>query len=104
MGNFNTVQNKACRFFMAVQKTASNIATRGEMDWISIYNCQNWKWLDCGADYVICLRPGRLNMFINGLMTQNRMKNWEYFILKIYSMNDLDFLNVIQPITRFTPA
>ena len=30
----NTVQNKACRFFIGVQKTASNIAKRGDMGWM----------------------------------------------------------------------
>ena len=35
-----TGQNKACRFFLGVQKTVSNIATRGDMGWISIYTCQ----------------------------------------------------------------
>ena len=33
----NTVQNKACSFFPRSAKTDSNIATRGEMGWISIY-------------------------------------------------------------------
>ena len=35
-------------------------------------------------------------------LAQNQLKNWEYFVLKMYRLNDLDFLNAIQP--RFTPA
>ena len=35
-------------------------------------------------------------------LAQNRIKNWEYFVFKMYRLNDLDFLNVMQP--RFTPA
>ena len=34
----NTVQNKF--FFLEVQTTASNIATRGKTGWISSYSCQ----------------------------------------------------------------
>ena len=30
------------------------------------------------------------------------MKKWEYFVLKMYRLNDLDFPDVIQP--RFIPA
>ena len=40
-------------------------------------------------------------MYFNDL-AQHRMKNWEYFFLKMYRLKNLDFLNVIQP--RFTPA
>ena len=35
-------------------------------------------------------------------LAQNRMKNWEYFVLKMYKLNDLDFPHVIQP--RFSLA
>ena len=35
----NTVQNKACRFFLGVQKTVSNIARRGEI----FRPVRNWK-------------------------------------------------------------
>lgn len=32
----NTVKNKACRFLLGVQKTAPNLATRGDLGWTSV--------------------------------------------------------------------
>ena len=100
----NTVQNKACRFFLGVQKTASNIATRGEMGWISIYTCQKLEVIRLWCR--LCNLPAtRLTKHVfqwSFDLAQNRMKKWDYFVLKMYRLNDPDFLNVIQP--RFTPA
>ena len=31
----NTVQNKACRYFLVLGKNASNIVSQGDMDWSS---------------------------------------------------------------------
>lgn len=36
----NTVQNKACKFFLSVGKNTSNLASRGDMGWISCLNKQ----------------------------------------------------------------
>lgn len=36
-GKINTVQNKACRYFLGVGKNAANVATQGDMGWTSCY-------------------------------------------------------------------
>ena len=36
-GKINTVQNKACRFFLGVGKNAANLATRGDMGWTDCF-------------------------------------------------------------------
>ena len=48
----NTGQNKACRFF--VQKTASNITTRSEMGWISIYTGQKLEVIRLWCRLCLC--------------------------------------------------
>ena len=74
------------------------------MGWISIYTCQKLEVIRLWCR--LCNLPApRLTKHVfqwSFDLAQNRMKNWEYFVLKMYRLNDLDFLNVIQP--RFTPA
>ena len=52
----------------------------------------------------MCLRPGWPKHVFQWFfdLAQNRIKNWEYFVLKIYRLNDLEFLKVTRP--RFIPA
>ena len=35
-------------------------------------------------------------------LAQNQMKNWKYFVPKIYRLNEFDFRNIIQPL--FSPT
>ena len=74
------------------------------MGWISIYTCQKLEVIRLWCR--LCNLPAtRLTKHVfqwSFDLAQNRMKNWEYFVLEMYRLNDLDFLNVIQP--RFTPA
>ena len=69
------------------------------MGWISIYTYQKLEVIRLWCR--LCNLPAtRLTKYVfqwSFDLAQNRMKNWEYFVLKMYRLNDLDFLNVIQP-------
>ena len=71
------------------------------MGWIYIYTCQKLEVIRLWCR--LCNLPAtRLTKHVfqwSFDLVQNRMKNWEYFFLEMYMLNDLDG---IQP--RFTPA
>ena len=62
----NTVQNKAIRFFMAVGKHTSNIASRGDMGWISCFSKQRRA----------CIRPMCRVLRINDERLLSRVIRW----------------------------
>ena len=36
----NAIQNRACKYFLGLPKTASNLAARGDMGWLSVKSRQ----------------------------------------------------------------
>ena len=94
----SSVQNKAARYLLGVQKTCSNIAVMGELGWGS-WNIKQYTevvrmWLRLSN-----MDPSRLT---SKVFKHNctkaiicRMKNWEKSIMDIFELHDLSFLNEI---------
>ena len=91
----NTVQNKACRFFLRVQKTASNIATRGDLGWSSLLCKQHLEvirlWLRLKIMDVSRLTAKVFKYNCTQAITF-RKRNWEYNVVKLFKSKDLEFL------------
>ena len=76
-GCANTIQNRACRFFLGVGKNTSNIATRGEMGWMQQIHRQYMEVLR-----LYCRLQSMPRDRINGLIHQyclnsRAMNTWE---------------------------
>ena len=91
----NTVQNKASRFILGMNRTCSNVASRGDLGWASLVCKQQLEvirlWLRLSN-----VDPSRL---LSRIYKYNRtraitckLKNWEYNIIDMLKSIDMQFL------------
>ena len=94
----STIQNKAARFILGVQKTCSNIAVRGELGWTS------WKTKQSIEVVRTWLRSSNMDStrLTNKVFKYNcmkaikcRLKNLEKGIMELFENHDLSFVNNI---------
>ena len=86
----NTVQNKACRYFLGLGKNAANIASQGDMGWTScnmkqkIESCRLYFKIQCTDD----------NRLVKKVFRWSSMhgKSWESRFKNFLSKNDLQDL------------
>ena len=89
----NVIQNKACRLFLGVGPYTSNVATRGEMGWMSCHFKQLieisrlWCRLKKHNNNRICKQ---LFDWSNSL-AHNRKKTWEKHVTNFYLKYELNF-------------
>ena len=87
----NTVQNKACRFFMCVPAQSPNAGTQGEMGWLSMLSKSKLEVarLWCRLKN---MEVGRLTKHIftwSSNMANNRCRNWVYSTRAMFEQLDL---------------
>lgn len=89
----NTVQNKACRYFLGVGKNAANIATRGDMGWTGCFVKQK---LECCRLYckLTNITESRL---VKTVFTWSKShgKCWEKRFLKF--VHEIGLSNLFEP-------
>ena len=91
----NTVQNKACRFLLGVQKTAANLATRGDLGWTSLLCKQRlevvrlWTRLKIMHDTRLTAKVFKYN-YRQAVVF--RKKNWEFKVQNMFNGINLGFL------------
>ena len=77
----NTVQNKACRYFLGLGKTAANIASQGDMGWTScnmkqkIESCRLYFKIQCTDDNRLVKKVFRWSS-THGKSWESRFKNF----------------------------
>ena len=86
-GRINTVQNKACRYFLGVGKNAANLATRGDMGWSDCFVKQK---IEC------CRLYGKLintsdDRIVKSIFkwSKSHGKCWEKRFIRFAQENDL---------------
>ena len=89
----NTVQNKACRYFLGLGKNAANIASQGDMGWTScnmkqkIESCRLYFKIQCTDDNRLVKKVFR--------WSSTHGKSWESRFKNFLSKNDLQDLLII---------
>ncbi len=81
----NSVQNRACRFFLGVPKTASTLACRGDMGWLSVHAKQKREMIRywCRLNVMDQSRlTYRIFKWSNSVSLSN-IKTWEYNVKKL---------------------
>ena len=88
----NTVQNKACRYFLGLGKNASNLASQGDMGWSS---CAHKQKIEACRLYLKIVRTPE-NRLVNKISkwSSTHGKSWERRLLSYMSENNLEtYLN-----------
>ena len=86
----NVIQNKACRLFLGVGPHTSNVATRGEMGWMS---CHFKQLLEVSRLW--CRLNGHRNRLCNQLfkwsysLSKKRIKTWEMHVTNFFVKYEL---------------
>ncbi len=94
----NMIQNRACKFFLGVAKTASNVASHGDMGWLAVFAKQKIEIvrLWCRLQTMDTSRiTYKVFKWSNSLSLGN-VKTWEYHVkqfLKDANMLDHPFMN-----------
>ena len=91
----NTVQNKAARFILGVNKTAPNLATRGDLGWISWWCKQKIEvvrlWLRLKN-----MDPTRITAkifkYCSNKAINCKIKNWESTVIALLRSHEMSFL------------
>ncbi len=97
----NTVQNKACRFFLGVLRNASNVATRGDMGWGSVFGKQKIEVLRLWCR----LKNTDDNRLVKKIfkwsyrLAENRKKSWEYYVIRMNRVMETENLNNTEPVS-----
>ena len=84
----NTVQNKACRYFLGLGKNASNLASQGDMGWSS---CAHKQKIEACRLYLKIVRTPE-NRLVNKIFkwSSTHGKSWERRLLSYMSENNLE--------------
>ena len=84
----NTVQNKACRYFLGLGKNASNLASQGDMGWSS---CAHKQKIEACRLYLKIVRTPE-NRLVNKIFKWSSTygKSWERRLLAYMSENNLE--------------
>ena len=106
----NTIQNKACKFFLGVVKTASNTACHGDMGWLAVQAKQQIEMVRLWCR-LIKMDKSRLTYKVfkwSHSLSLGLTKTWEYQVkqcLKIANISDIkisnDKLNVKSIMSRY---
>lgn len=81
----NTVQNRACKFFLGVVKTASNIGCHGELGWVSVHNKQKIEMVRLWCR-LQSMDSSRLTYNIfrwSNSLSLRYVKNWEFKVKQL---------------------
>ena len=86
----NTVQNKACSYFLGVGKNAANLATRGDMGWTDCF--VNQRLESCRLFCKLTNIPN--DRLVKRIFTwsKSRGKCWEKWFLKFIHETELPYL------------
>ena len=89
----NSVQHKACRFFLGVGKYTPNIASEGELGW-PFPQQRTWSGVTKMWCRLMSMENGRLNKRIFTWAKQANVKNWAHRVAVFYSkLNMTDLLD-----------
>ena len=88
----NTVQNKACRYFLGSAKNSSNLATRGDM---GFYSCHTNQMIEVLRYYFrICNYSDNRIPFVINERSENITNSWHHRVKKMSEKYNLvDILN-----------
>ena len=76
----NTVQNKACRYFLGYAKNSSNLATRGDM---GFYSCHTNQMIEVLRYYFrICNYSDNRIPFVINARSENITNSWHHRVKK----------------------
>jgi len=97
----NTVQNRACKFFLGVSKTASNMACHGDMGWLSVEAKQKIEMvrLYCRLHN---MDKSRLtyNVFKwSKSLSLSNTKTWEFYVKKYLLESDMQCVTLADKIS-----
>ena len=80
----NSIQNRACRYFLGLPKTASNLASRGDMGWLSVHAKQKLEMvrLWCRLKNMDETRLTRKIFDWSYSVSLSNVKTWEHNVKK----------------------
>jgi hypothetical protein len=108
----NTIQNRACKYFLGLPKTASNVACHGDMGWLSVHAKQKVEMvrLWCRLKNMDQTRLTSCIFKWSLSMSNRNIKTWEFFVkqnLRVADMkecvyeNELDSKHVVDKFRQF---
>lgn len=97
----NTIQNRACRFFLSVPAQSPNIGTRGEMGWTSLLTKSKLEVTRMWCR--LCNMDGdRLTKHIflwSSQLADNRRKNWVYSVRAMFDQAGINDIGRAQAVS-----
>jgi len=80
----NTIQNRACKYFLGLPKTASNVACEGDIGWLSVYSKQKLEMLRLWCRLKNMDKERLTSCIFNWSLSLSKrnIKTWEYNVKK----------------------